>query len=760
MNYPQQAWSVARQIFVPKDLNVEWQTISFKADRETWLKWKVDWRFRQLKFQRPQPELSVPIDDLELNFSFSLVPSELYFKFQDIRLITVEPIHLTFSDESQASNQNFYLQFQHWLSRYRFLNRYLSVEKLDLSVKEAKVGHSKESSIWLSLTAKNSGEEKDPQTILSAIRVQTEQLSGTVNSLLSLQNLAGSDQPFLKSTLQFEKDGAVLSGDLATSLAGEQIYSTYKGSVSVKWKEQEVKFDPDVVAAIGNQGADIRITSSIKNLPDSLPNLEKWSAQISFPLVADQMWSDNPATFKIAGSLPLFFVNAKMRAPLEDSCKCQLPQAINVAAKGNFWIKHLLGEAKYKMPLADVSLQVESFRNKLFDLDIGFSSKVFHKGEEFTFEPEVDSVLRVSSFQGLRKFLDSQNIMIPAPFDVLEGTVDVTAKGPLTLDKKGNRAKLLMNTNLHSENQKVNLGSEVILSLDPELKGAEILVSLLIQDVQIELPPFDLISGMPALRADERVQLAPKKPPVEKKTKPDDAFKVKLMWAAETKSPGAIKLLTKYAKPNIPLTVDVKRGISGDIAGFLKTETFEAQYFRRSMTVEQLRVLTYERDVDADFPVDGRLRIDQTQYTIYLDISGTLRSPFIKLSSEPELPRADIISVLLFDRKRDQLSPLDVESAGNFEAAISDRAIGLLGLWAFATTPIRSFSYNSATKVYTATVQLAESVTASIGTSWEEAAHLEVRKRISKHWVLTASWATSERDPQSGRLVLQWEKRF
>jgi hypothetical protein len=181
---------------------------------------------------------------------------------------------------------------------------------------------------------------------------------------------------------------------------------------------------------------------------------------------------------------------------------------------------------------------------------------------------------------------------------------------------------------------------------------------------------------------------------------------------------------------------------------------------RRTVHVDQLRLLLDAQD-GGDFPVDGRFHVDQTQYRIFVDVSGSLRSPFVHLSSEPYLPRSEIISVLLYDRTSDQLVAADAETAGSFEAAMADRAIGLFGLWAFASTPIRSFSYNPVTKVYSATVQLAGGVTAGIGTNWEEAAHFEVRKRVSKRWVLTASWSPSETDrSQVGKLILQWEKRF
>jgi hypothetical protein len=131
------------------------------------------------------------------------------------------------------------------------------------------------------------------------------------------------------------------------------------------------------------------------------------------------------------------------------------------------------------------------------------------------------------------------------------------------------------------------------------------------------------------------------------------------------------------------------------------------------------------------------------------------------MTSVPYLPENEIISVLLYDRVSSELAGSDAETAGNVQAAMADRAIGLFGLWAFAATPIKSFSYNTVTKVYTATVALSDDVTAGIGTNWEEATRLELRKRVSKSWMLTAAWVpATQNEDQKTNLVLQWEKRF
>ena len=55
---------------------------------------------------------------------------------------------------------------------------------------------------------------------------------------------------------------------------------------------------------------------------------------------------------------------------------------------------------------------------------------------------------------------------------------------------------------------------------------------------------------------------------------------------------------------------------------------------------------------------------------------------------------------------------------------------------------------------------ITDDLTAGIGTNWEEATRLELRKRVSRRWMLTASWTPNEEGDITEKLVLQWEKRF
>ena len=111
-------------------------------------------------------------------------------------------------------------------------------------------------------------------------------------------------------------------------------------------------------------------------------------------------------------------------------------------------------------------------------------------------------------------------------------------------------------------------------------------------------------------------------------------------------------------------------GDDKDNSGFIKTEPFEIVYLRRKMTVEKM-ILDLSKSEDGIIPVDARIKVEQTQYTIFIDIKGPATKPNVILSSDPYLPAADIISVLLYDKVTDQSG--ESETAGSVQAAMADR---------------------------------------------------------------------------------------
>jgi hypothetical protein len=310
---------------------------------------------------------------------------------------------------------------------------------------------------------------------------------------------------------------------------------------------------------------------------------------------------------------------------------------------------------------------------------------------------------------------------------------------------------------LGSERQKVDLSADGFFDIHPKAKELDVQVQILIQDLLLQLPPLDPIHGFPKIAKDSRFEISPP----QKKKRTAGEFKVSYHIQVKTKNPNSIRLLSSLAEPLIPLGVDLTIQSESPLQGSIQLQPFDIEYLKRRSTVEKLNITV--NDPKGIFPVNGRFRVDQNPYKIYVDVLGTLKSPIIHLSSEPYLDRSDIISVLLYGRTNDQLVAVDSKTVGSFDAAIADRAMGLFSIWAFSSTPIQSFSYNQLTQQYTAQVKLSDDTTFSVGTNWEEAATLELQKRLSEQWIISASLeptTNNNQDEQVEKLRLQWEDRF
>jgi hypothetical protein len=496
----------------------------------------------------------------------------------------------------------------------------------------------------------------------------------------------------------------------------------FEGEVKTAAKagDKIVNAQPHFKLTVAENEAVLEANSPVTDIPGPIASLDDLKMNVRLPMDNDHAWSERPAVFNLSTKLALFFIDKDMRPPLEKSCRCKIPEKLYTEIEGRFYPEFLLNESTERRPIADTNLKIEGLDNKLFTAHLAAHVKVDKQSKNWIVNPRFDSQIEVRSFQGLRQFLDAKNIIVPSPIDVLDGTIKVSARGDVDRSEKSIKTPVEIDIELKSRTQKVSIGTTVTLELANDFKSLDVYIQALIRELKIELPPLDPVLGIPALTRDPRLVMKPEAPA----KKDHKGFKTKVYFNVKTESAGAIQLLSKLADPLVPVTLDMNNSTKGESSGFVRFEPFAITYLRRRINVERLQVTLSQ------------------------------------LNSEPFLPRNDIISVLLYNRTSDQLVSADSETVGSFEAALADRAIGLFGLWAFASTPIRSFSYNAVTHVYTATVDLGGGVTASVGTNWERAASLEVRKRVSRRWVLTASWSPTESNEQVGKLVLQWEKRF
>ncbi|MBX3021160.1 MAG: translocation/assembly module TamB domain-containing protein [Bdellovibrionales bacterium] len=759
VTHPQEAWAFTERHFLPADLKVTWNQFRFIPRKITWLHYNIELEVLGLKVDKVSPRIVAPIDEASATFSFSIFDPATRIDFAKVVLHADQPI--VFQQDGSAAvaepELSLFQQIKSYLDYLGLANRYASADQLDLRVKEFRLLPSSgldSEALVVAVNAIKPGDVQNPDAARFDLAVSSKDFRASASGTLSGARM-DTPEPFLKAVAEFEGFELKQGVDLSATFDDGVLHATIDGDTRYRLSQKLLKAQPKLRLRMDEQSAELNIATSVADLPGPIVRLQKLEATLISPMENGVAWSEKPSQLNISGPVDLFFVDRHMRPPLENSCKCKIPERLVAKVNGELWLRTLLASRTSGRKKAfDVRASLESVKNRLFSADLAGRMIGYKDGAVWTYEPSLDSELHIQSFQGLRNFLDAKNIMIPAPFDVLEGQIDIVAKGPVSRDEKHSETPITAKVALASEHQKIKGSADVRLALDSSLKSMDVFLKLNIDDFIVELPPLDPVAGVPKMARDPRVQVAPpppKKPPT---------FKVAFFFEAKTAKPEAIRLLSKLAHPYVPISLNVQRAMSGELTGNVSVDPFDIRYLRRTVHVEQMRILLDGKE-SADFPVDGRFRVDQTQYRIFVDVSGTLRSPSIRLSSEPELSRPEIISVLLYDRTSDQLISSDAETAGSFEAAMADRAIGLFGLWALASTPIRSFSYNPVTKVYAATVQLADGVSAGVGTDWEEAAHFELRKRVSKRWVLTAAYSPSDTAKENvGSVVLQWEKRF
>jgi hypothetical protein len=744
---PEKTFALAQKYVLPADLSVKWEEMNFSAKRASWRHWNIDWSTKNLIVEKGSPALFLPVGEASMRFTLRVFQEGPWFSFSEIKAKLSDKASLRSSNqESPPGKKSPFEMMQSYLDYLRTGTRWLTVDVIDIQVPGFDLDGARLSAkLWKPVKDHGAAAGYEISFESGANKIAAQ-------GWLDANRLAGPE-PF------FSLDGSASGKDwngkikLAGILQGENARFEGAGSAAYGDAGKEIKAEPKILLSMSASEAYLKLESAVRDIPGPLVKLDKLEVEIRQPFDNGYAWSERPATFKVWGPVDLFFIDKDMRPPLEKSCRCRIPEKLVVTYEGRAWPNFMMGAPAQTTTVLESKLAVEGVDNKLLAVHLNAHLKINKSGETWLLEPRLDSTAAIQSFHGLRQFLDARGVMIPAPFSILDGTITMTARGAVDHDDKLIRSSVDFKVNLASNTQNVDLESTVRLDLARDFKSLDVVVQVLIKEMKIEMPPIDPVRGIPSVKTDSRLVFKPPAP-----AKPS-AFKLRIFFDVKTANPGAVKLLSKLAEPYAPVTIDINTGNKGESSGSVRLEPFNISYLRRKVHVERLQV-TLTEDENGDFPVGGRLRMDQTAYKIYVDLAGTLDAPIVNLNSEPFLPRADIISVLLFDRVNDQLVSADADTAGSFEAALADRAIGLFGLWAFATTPIRSFSYNAVTKVYTATVQLADGLTAGVGTNWERAAHLEVRKRVSRRWVLTASWSPSQEREQVGKLVLQWEKRF
>lgn len=427
---------------------------------------------------------------------------------------------------------------------------------------------------------------------------------------------------------------------------------------------------------------------------------------------------------------------------------------ISLSAKAQ--IRETLDLEKENVRLAYLWVEAKEFSHPLIKLSLQSEFELTTKGKGIGFIPQkLNWTLDVPNFQKLVTELRGSLLAIPAPLSTMEGRAQFSSDELIKEDASSYIIPFQGKLSLNGEHNKLDLTVNGKYAHQLNKSGKSHLdLNLKIDKLHIFLPPVDPIRGIPNFTKDERIQ---KNIEPYKKTKKDSGLSYNIKVTTSTAE--AIRVYYYLFDPYMALNLNATLK-EGQMSFKLSngSHKFVIEYLRREVTVEHLHLSS---GTDSEkLPLDIMLLYQTSDYDLYLNIVGTLDNPRVLLSSQPRLPREDIISLLLYNRKSDQITSFQKESVGGTDAALADRTLGLFSIWAFASTPIESVTYNPSTRLYSAQVALPGNVHLNIGTNWESVNNLSFRKRISDTWVLVTSYLPGETNTGKGNIMLQKEINY
>lgn len=363
---------------------------------------------------------------------------------------------------------------------------------------------------------------------------------------------------------------------------------------------------------------------------------------------------------------------------------------------------------------------------------------------------QCDLPISIASFAQFLNLLRETGMQIdlPAPFHQFDGPIEIVLRcAPEPL--------VSFRVNLRSQNQVLKFHGHSNLAKMANSTGKEVFTEIVIDHAVFVAPPIDAPVGAPV-----GLGSVPSLVPIDSTPRLSGVQKSKagLKHTLKIHSGGKpVFIKSHFAKNPIPLIfeLDVRES---DAFGKVEIRGAEVNLFRRKADIERLLFNFGSRSAVG---VNGRIRVQYADYTVFVDLAGDLEEPFYHLSSIPELPEDQLISVLLFGEPYQNLTEEQAESVGALRAAIADKSLRLASFYLLASTPIESVSYNAGTGVFYAKLRLRDGTSLKVGSDFTQTLGVGIRQRVGRGWSLYSGVEYIPMAEQRTFLsLLEWFKRF
>jgi hypothetical protein len=369
----------------------------------------------------------------------------------------------------------------------------------------------------------------------------------------------------------------------------------------------------------------------------------------------------------------------------------------------------------------------------------------------------VQAQVELPDFQKVVTLLKHGSWAIPAPFHVLRGRIRWSTQGgcerlsslegqqPCAL---GSWVPFSLKTDLHSSTQIVKMSGEGGYSRE---RPGGISLDLMLNQLQLELPRLNW-SKPPRIFPDLRIDHASPDESARSKKR----FRYNIRIRTPVGHPALV--ISNLATRKVPVFLELRLTDSNPFSGVLRLASFSVNFFHRQAQIDSFYIVLKKPLSSSE--IFGAFETTYADYKILIRLSDTFDHPQVHLQSEPPLPENQLFSVLLFGRPLDELSSTETASVGSARAALADQALGLVSLYALASTPIESLAYDPMTGMMSAKLKLAEGTSLHLGSNVKESTTVGVQSRLGKNWTLEADVGTTETSRGVASAYLQWSNRY
>ncbi len=382
-----------------------------------------------------------------------------------------------------------------------------------------------------------------------------------------------------------------------------------------------------------------------------------------------------------------------------------------------------------------------------------FSGILANPPKEWKVSSNADLKLEIQKFAKLKDILKGSDFEIPAPLNSLEGTVSLSVKGSVPSLTEASNFPISFETKLSSEKENFDIDINGNVSV---MKGAEIKMDVELTDIKIELPDLKPPS-FPRVYPDERI--------TKEAINPQKKTKIHYDIGISTPKSQPVRFISKSLKAPVPIDVDM-RIKNDDITGNIIVNSVPLNLFHRDATLESFEIKFGEPLNQSE--IKGQVKVAYVDYTISINLVGTVERPSVYFESEPPMSQDNIIATLIYGEPFDNLNAGDASSVGNMSSAIADRAIALTSLFVLASTPIQRVNYDPKTGAFSAKLKLGKRTSLNAGTtSSTSSEQVGLQRSLGKGWVIN----TNVQTPSSGNnttapngtnatALIEWHKRY